>query len=118
MDSEALRRWISDARKLKGWTQEQLGHELGLTKANISHWETGKHEPSFSQLLRIRDLTGHPLRDVLPAGDWPFPDIPREQLTSLTPEQRQALQAGIVGILAAIAPAPAASRGKPQPRAA
>lgn len=104
MKTERVGEWIEKARKHRGWTQTQLGDEVGVSKANISHWETGKHEPSFGQLLSIRDKTGYALRDVGPAAEWPFPKVPRELITSLPPEQREALQAGIAGILVALAP--------------
>ena len=120
MNSDWIGGWIAQARKARGWTQDQLGERLGVTKANVSHWETGKHEPSFGQLLKIKDLTGQPLRDVSAALDWPLPRIRREQVTSLSQDQLDALQAGMVGILAAISPAHGASpsatgsAGKPQ----
>lgn len=111
MDAKAVQGWIKAARDAKGWTQETLGEKLGVTKANVSHWETGKHDPSFLQLLKIRDLTGHPLREVLPAQDWPLPQIGREKITSLGPDQLAALQAGISGILVALStPVPAGKR--------
>lgn len=94
--------WLRAARESRGWTQDRLGDALGVTKQNVSHWETGKHEPSFEQILRIRDLTGHPLRDISAAIDWPLARIPRERITSLTPTQIEQLQAGLIGILAAI----------------
>lgn len=100
---ESIGDWVRAARASKGWNQDQLGDAVGVTKANVSHWETGKHEPSFGQLLKIRDATGYPLRDVGPATDWPLPRVPRERLTSLSAEQLAALQAGIVGLLAALA---------------
>lgn len=56
-----LKDWVKAARKSAGLTQEQLGEKLGRTKANVGHWETGKHEPSFDQMRRISEITGHPL---------------------------------------------------------
>lgn len=115
MDRDDVAKWIRSARKSKGWTQQRLGDEVGVTKANVSHWETGKHDPSFLQLLRIRDLTGYALRDVAADGAWPLPGIPRERITALSPDARERLAAGIMGILAALAnaPAPSAQRRKP-----
>lgn len=126
MNSKLIGKWVAAARAAKGWTQDQLGFHVGVTKANVSHWETGKHEPSFWQLLKIMDLTGHALTDVRPADDWPLPRIRREQITSLPPDRLDALQAGIAGILAAFAAAPsnsvghteAGSSSKPQRHAA
>jgi len=102
MEHETIGKWIAAARKSCGWNQEQLGTHLGTSKANVSHWETGKHEASFAQLLKIRDLTGYQLRDVGAAAEWPLPEVSREMITSLSPEQLKALQAGIHGILAAV----------------
>lgn len=56
-----LKEWIKAARLHKGFTQEQLGVELDLTKGNISGWENGRHEPSYHQLLKIQHITGYPL---------------------------------------------------------
>jgi transcriptional regulator with XRE-family HTH domain len=53
-----LKDWIRDARKARGWTQEKLGEELGVTKANVSGWENARHQPSFDQIVRICELTG------------------------------------------------------------
>lgn len=94
--------WIAVARAKKKWTQEQLGEKLGVTKANVSHWETGKHDPSFLQLLKIRDLTGHPLQDVLAPEDWPFPGVPLERVRALEESQLRALEIGLLAALSSI----------------
>ncbi|NPT50747.1 helix-turn-helix domain-containing protein [Ralstonia sp. 3N] len=60
-----LKDWVRTARGLKKLTQAQLGEALGLSKANISAWENGHHEPSWSQMLKIRSLTGM----LLPVDD-------------------------------------------------
>lgn len=53
--------WVKAARKSAGWTQTKLGDAVGRTKANVGHWETGKHEPSFDQIVAISRATGFPL---------------------------------------------------------
>jgi len=103
--------WVRNARKSRGWSQEQLAEQLGREKANVSHWETGKHEPSFAQLLRIRDLTGYALHDVGPSPDWPLPNVPREAITSLSPEELEAVQRGILVAIATAHDGP--TPGKP-----
>lgn len=50
--------WVRLARKHIGWTQEQLGAALNLTKGNISAWENDRHDPSFDQIMQISRLTG------------------------------------------------------------
>lgn len=54
-------KWVRAARKHKNFTQEQLATRLNLTKANISAWETGRHQPGHKQLVMIATLTGYPL---------------------------------------------------------
>lgn len=34
---------------------------MGVTKGNVSAWENGRHEPGWSQIIKISDLSGYPL---------------------------------------------------------
>ncbi|MFC4729356.1 helix-turn-helix domain-containing protein [Coralloluteibacterium thermophilus] len=43
------------ARLALGMTQEELGFELGVTKASVSAWETGREAPSFRLLPGLRE---------------------------------------------------------------
>lgn len=54
-----ISKWIKDARGYAGLTQQQLGDALGVTKANVSAWENGRHEPSFDQLKKIAEETSY-----------------------------------------------------------
>lgn len=53
-----LPKWIRDGRKSKGLTQERLAEGLGLIKQTISHWETGRHAPSYQQVLELAAVFG------------------------------------------------------------
>jgi transcriptional regulator with XRE-family HTH domain len=66
--------WIRSSRKEAGFSGDELGAKLamelgdekGHTKANISHWELGRHDPSFRQILAISKVTKSPLpQDIL-----------------------------------------------------
>lgn len=85
--------WVKAARASKGWTLEQLGEKLGTTKANVSHWERKRHEPSFAQVQRIAEMTGYPLEPLLIAAEppppWPLPTLDRERLERLSPADRE-----------------------------
>lgn len=68
--------WIKAARTDAGLSGAELGAKLelelgvsrGHTRANISHWETGKHEPSIQQILAIVKITGQGLpREIMEA---------------------------------------------------
>lgn len=71
--------WIRAARSHKGWTQTELGDAIGRTKANVGHWETGKHSPSIDQIAQISKLTGYPLPSmgatIAVANTEPGPDL-------------------------------------------
>ncbi|OLU25589.1 hypothetical protein BVH03_18310 [Pseudomonas sp. PA15(2017)] len=43
-------------RETRNWSQEQLGFELGVTKATVSKWETDRARPGLDTLLKIRTL--------------------------------------------------------------
>nr|WP_315401778.1 helix-turn-helix transcriptional regulator [uncultured Duganella sp.] len=85
MDIEAkIASWIKAARNGAGLSGDalatrlsfELGGARGNTKANISHWETGKHSPSLEQLLAIVKVTGKGLpEEVIRAmvGDGEIP---------------------------------------------
>lgn len=55
-----IKDWIKAARQHAGLTQEKLGEAVGRTKANVGHWETGKHEPKLEQIEAISKATGYP----------------------------------------------------------
>lgn len=37
---------------------------MGVTKGNVSGWENGRHEPGYSQLSKIAQLTGYSLAHI------------------------------------------------------
>lgn len=83
-----LKKWVRAARKAKGWTQTQLGDAISLTKQNISGWENGRHEPSFSQMVKIVEVTGFAMPgDVSAPAVLPPSEPYLEQLT-LSPAER------------------------------
>ena len=60
-----IAKWVRAAREHAGLSGEQLGIKLALelgtergnTKANISHWENERHQPSIMQTLAISKIT-------------------------------------------------------------
>ena len=50
MDQIKIGKFISELRKEKGMTQEQLAVKLGVTQKSVSRWETGKNMPDLSLL--------------------------------------------------------------------
>jgi len=56
----SIQEWVRKARTHARLSQQELGEKLGRSKANIGHWETGKHEPSIGQVDQISRLTNFP----------------------------------------------------------
>jgi transcriptional regulator with XRE-family HTH domain len=47
---------IRQERIKKGWTQEYVGRQVGLTKVAIHDIETGRSKPSYDILLKLLAL--------------------------------------------------------------
>ena len=47
---------LSNLRKAKGLSQEQLAAELGLTRQTISKWELNQSTPDLDYLVRLSDF--------------------------------------------------------------
>jgi DNA-binding XRE family transcriptional regulator len=46
---------IKVARKAKGWSQDTLAKEIGVSKGNVSRWESGEHNPERSNLEALAE---------------------------------------------------------------
>lgn len=53
MDQVKIGKFLSDARKAKGYTQKQLSELLGISDKTISKWECGNGFPEASLLLPL-----------------------------------------------------------------
>lgn len=51
-------------RTERGWTQEELGLELGVSRQAVNAIETEKHDPSLSLAFRIAALFGEGVESV------------------------------------------------------
>lgn len=75
MDVQKIGKFISQNRKLKGLTQEELGEKLGVTNKTISRWETGKYMPDLSLLEPISKELGITLNELLNGGKVEKKDV-------------------------------------------
>ena len=58
MDQEKIGKFISECRKKKKITQEQLAVQLGVTNKSISKWETGTCLPDPSKYKPLCEILG------------------------------------------------------------
>jgi len=49
---------LRNARKLKGFTQKDLGLTIGTSERVVQYWESGSTEPTATFLLRMMILLG------------------------------------------------------------
>jgi type I restriction enzyme M protein len=61
-DNEGLGPAIRRARLREGLTQADVAEEVGVSQAQVSTWETGRHKPSDEQLARLKRLLGRIVR--------------------------------------------------------
>lgn len=47
---------ISNLRKSKKWTQEELGKKIYVTDKTISSWESNRTEPSLEIIVKLSEL--------------------------------------------------------------
>ena len=53
------------ARAAAGLTQRQAADAVGLTKANVQHWEAGRRQPYPEVTTKLAELYGVPVEDLL-----------------------------------------------------
>jgi transcriptional regulator with XRE-family HTH domain len=58
------RRTIRELRRLAGWSQIELAAKIGVSKMSISHWETGRNEPSARQLRALAQAFAIPMESI------------------------------------------------------
>ena len=59
-----VRRPIRELRRSAGWSQTDLASKIGVSKMSISHWETGRNEPSARQLRALAQAFAIPMESI------------------------------------------------------
>jgi len=57
---------LRELRTARGWTQEQLGKQVGVTRQAIIAIEADKHDPSLDLAYRIASELGEPIERIFP----------------------------------------------------
>lgn len=61
-----LGRMLFEARERKGWSQERLSRESGISRATISKWESGQVEtPKMATTRKLADALDVPVEALL-----------------------------------------------------
>lgn len=65
MDQVKIGGFLRDLRKEKGFTQEQLAEQFGISRRTVSRWETGSNMPDLDLLIEMADFYDVELRELL-----------------------------------------------------
>jgi transcriptional regulator with XRE-family HTH domain len=57
---------IQEARRVKGWTQEDLAHHANLDFSYINQLENGKRNPSLATIHKIAIALEVSVKDLIP----------------------------------------------------
>lgn len=49
---------LTALRKQRGWSQEELGNQIGVTRQTVSKWEMGQSTPELEKLVELSRLFG------------------------------------------------------------
>ncbi len=63
-------------RKRQGLSQEELGERLYVSRQTVSQWETGQTMPSIDSLVRLREIFGASVDDLLGLTTSPEETVP------------------------------------------
>ena len=98
MDYKAMGRRVRLLRKRRGWTQERLAAETGISLSFLGHIERGSRVASLETVLllsRALDSSVDALLGLrpLPSEDAPLPilESPRDRLAALLTEAQRLL---------------------------
>lgn len=59
-----MRNRLKVLRAEKGWTQQDLGDRLGVSRQAVNALETEKHDPSLDLAYRIAAVFDRPVEDI------------------------------------------------------
>lgn len=69
-------------RKQRGWSQEELGNQVGVTRQTVSKWEMGQSTPELEKLVELSRLFGMSIDQLVgleAAGERPDPwEVPEK----------------------------------------
>lgn len=59
---------LTELRHSRGWSQEQLGERLGVTRQTVSKWELGSTTPELEKLAMMSDIFGVSTDELIKGG--------------------------------------------------
>lgn len=60
----AMKNTLPEKRQARGWSQDELGRRIGVSRQTINAIERGKTEPSLKTALRLSKIFGVEIEDI------------------------------------------------------
>lgn len=85
-------------RTEKGLSQEDLAEQLGVSRQSVSKWETGQSVPDLDRIIKLADLFGVTVDELVREGERPQPPEPKVIYVERErkPERTTAQKLGVV----------------------
>ena len=64
-----MKNHVRRLRKERGWTQEQFGDRLEVSRQTVNSIENGRFDPSLPLALKIASLLGNAVEDIFILND-------------------------------------------------
>ncbi len=102
---------ILHLRTQQGLSQLELAERLGVSRQSVSKWETGQSVPDLDKLIKLADLFGITVDELVREGERPQPPQPEPQGNqvvyvrekhSLTSTQRAGICVEAAGLILAL----------------
>ncbi|WP_243093240.1 helix-turn-helix transcriptional regulator [Pseudoflavonifractor sp. AF19-9AC] len=71
-----------------GLSQEDLAEKLGVSRQSVSKWETGQSVPDLDKLIKLADLFGISVDELVREGERPKPPEPPQPQVVYVKEKR------------------------------
>ena len=62
-----MKNHLKSLRAERGWSQQDLGDRLGISRQSVNAIETGKYDPSLPLAFRIAALFGAKIEEIFEA---------------------------------------------------
>lgn len=83
---------ILSLRTARGMSQDDLAEKLEVSRQSVSKWETGQSTPDLDKIIRLADLFGVGVDELVREGERPRPpEPPQPQVIYVEREQKQEL---------------------------
>lgn len=64
-----MKNHLKSLRAERGWSQQDLGDRLHISRQSVNAIETGKYDPSLPLAFRIAALFGAKIEEIFDAGE-------------------------------------------------